>query len=54
MPRDVKRAFLNSVAHDMGFHAEFDLPKWNNLQLLDIMQYTVCDVCPAGAGMTTY
>jgi hypothetical protein len=32
----MKRKFLNSVAHNLGFHAEYDLTRWNNLNIQDI------------------
>lgn len=38
---DSKRIFLNSVAHDRGFHGQNDLESWDQLTLEEVMHYKV-------------
>ena len=36
-----KRSFFNSTAHDMGFHALYDVTRWADLNISDISHYEV-------------
>lgn len=41
LTKEIRRRFFYHVAHDIGFNAELDAARWNELDLSDLMVYPV-------------